>query len=114
MPLAEGWVATPTEAGLAIGPKGKTVATLELKSQALPRAHELATAATAEGATDVTLDEGQGYAAARYVLGEGRGGFLAVKQVAGRTVWCASTADASAHELDDGLAACRNLSNEAQ
>ena len=40
-------------------------------------------AVTSEGATQVLLDDGEGYAAVRYTLAPGRDGFLAVKRVGG-------------------------------
>lgn len=112
VPLAEGWVATPTTGGLSVGPKGRVVATLELRSAEVPRAMELSRVATAEGATGLLQDEGEGYSAVRYSLGGDRDGFLAVKKVGTRTVWCASTARASSADVDDGLALCRSLTTE--
>ncbi|MER2561460.1 MAG: hypothetical protein ABTQ32_12090 [Myxococcaceae bacterium] len=112
VPLAEGWVATPTAGGLSVGPKGRVVATLELRNTEVPRALELSRVATAEGATGLLQDEGEGYSAVRYSLGAGRDGFLAVKKVGAKTVWCASTARASSADVDDGLALCRSLSTE--
>lgn len=112
VPLAEGWTATPTGGGLSVGPRGRVVTTLELRGGDVPRATELSVAATAEGATNILLDEGEGYAAVRYSLSDRRDGFLAVKRVGSRTVWCASTASASMNEVDDGLALCRALSSE--
>lgn len=112
VPLAEGWVATPTAGGLSVGPKGRVVATLELRNAEVPRAMELSRVAAAEGATGMLQDEGEGYSAVRYSLGGDRDGFLAVKKVGTRTVWCASTARASSADVDDGLALCRSLSTE--
>lgn len=112
VPLADGWRATPTGGGLSVGPRGRVVATLEVRGGEVPRASELSRAATSEGATNVLVDEGEGYAAVRYSLAERRDGFLAVKRVGTRTVWCASTASASMSEVDDGLALCRALSSE--
>lgn len=112
VPLTEGWVATPQGGGLAVGPKGRVVASLELRGGDVPRAAELSRAVTSEGATQVLLDEGEGYAAVRYTLAQGRDGFLAVKRVGGRTVWCSSTANAKNDEVDDALALCRGLATE--
>lgn len=113
VPLTEGWVATPTAGGLSVGPKGRVVATLELRTAEVPRAVELSRIATAEGATGMLQDEGEGYSAVRYSFGGERDGFLAVKKVGARTVWCASTARASSADVDDGLALCRSVSAEA-
>lgn len=113
VPLVDGWTATPTGGGLSVGPRGRVVTTLELRGGDVPRALELSRAVASEGATNVLLDEGEGYAAVRYSVGEQRDGFLAVKRVGNRTVWCASTARASLGDVDDGLALCRGLSNEA-
>ncbi len=112
VPLTEGWVATPQGGGLAVGPKGRVVASLELRGGDVPRAAELSRAVTSEGATQVLLDDGEGYAAVRYTLAPGRDGFLAVKRVGGRTVWCSSTANAKNDEVDDALALCRGLATE--
>ncbi len=112
VPLTEGWVATPTPGGLSVGPKGRVVATLELRSAEVPRAMELSRVASAEGATGILQDEGEGYSAVRYSLSGDRDGFLAVKRVGARTVWCASTARASSADVDDGLALCRSVSTE--
>jgi glucose/arabinose dehydrogenase len=113
VPLTEGWAATPHAGGLSVGPKGRVVASLELRGGEVPRAAELSRAVSSEGATHVLLDDGEGYAAVRYTLAPGRDGFLAVKRVGGRTVWCSSTANARDDEVDDALALCRNLSTEA-
>ncbi|MBL8922619.1 MAG: hypothetical protein JNJ54_27465 [Myxococcaceae bacterium] len=112
VPLPDGWAATPTGGGLSVGPRGRVVTTLELRGGAVPRAAELGQAATAEGASNVLMDEGEGFAVARYTLADRRDGFLAVKRVGSRTVWCASTANASVNEVDDGVALCRGLSSE--
>lgn len=112
VPLADGWVASPSGGGLSVGPRGRVVASLELRGGDVPRAAELGLAATAEGAANVLMDEGEGFAVARYTLADRRDGFLAVKRVGSRTVWCASTANASSSEVDDGLALCRGLSSE--
>lgn len=112
VPLPEGWVATPRGTGLEVGPKGRVVATLELRGKDVPKASELRRAVTAEGASDVTDEDGEGYAAVRYALGSGREGFLAVKQTPSKTVWCASTAQARPGDIDDGLALCRSIGTE--
>lgn len=112
VPLEGGWVATPVTRGLAIGPPGTRVATLELRPVDVPRAAELGRVATDQGATELLLDEGEGFSAARYSLGEGRGGFLAVKRVDTRAVWCASTAEATLEQLADALAVCRAVTLE--
>lgn len=113
VPLPEGWVATARGAGLSVGPRGRVVATLEPLGGEVPRPATLARAVTAEGASDVLEDEGTGYAAVRYTLGAGRDGFLAVKRLGSRTVWCASTADATEGDVENGLALCRNLGADA-
>jgi hypothetical protein len=112
VPLSQGWVATPHADGLAVGPKGRVVALLELRGGEVPHAAELSRVVSSEGATEVLLDNGEGYAAVRYTLAAGRDGFLAVKRVAARTVWCSSTANAHDDEVDDALALCRGLSAE--
>lgn len=112
VPLLEGWVATPQGSGLAVGPRGRVVASLELRGGAVPAVAELSRAAAAEGATDVLLDEGEGYAAVRYTLAPGHDGFLAVKRVGARTVWCASVANAREDDVDNALAVCRTLTPE--
>ncbi len=112
VPLPDGWVATPRGGGLEVGPKGRVTATLEVRAKDVPRSLELSRAVTAEGATNVTQEDGEGYAAVRYSLGAGREGFLAVKKTATKTVWCASTAKASAQDIDDGLALCRSIGSE--
>lgn len=110
VPLPSGWVATAVGAGLAIGPKGRVVVTLETRSGEVPRAAELRDLVEEEGATAVLLDEGDGYAAARYRLGAERDGFLASKRVGRKTVLCASTSRATPSDVDDGLALCRQVS----
>jgi hypothetical protein len=107
VPLPEGWVAKASAGGLSVGPSGRVTLTLELRGGRAPRATDLRDAAALEGATAALLDEGEGYSAARYLLGDGREGFLAVKEVSGRLVWCASTALAGPEEVDEGLALCR-------
>jgi hypothetical protein len=95
-----------------VGPRGRVVATLEPRAGAVPRAAELAQAALAEGGSSTMQDEGEGWAAARYALGPGRDGFLAVRRTPTRTIWCASTAQARPDDVDDALALCRNLASE--
>lgn len=112
VPLPDGWVATPKGAGLAVGPKGRVVATLEPRAGDVPKSLELSRAVTAEGAFDVTREDGDGYSAVRYALGSGREGFLAVKRTPAKTVWCASTAEARPADIDDGLALCRSIGAE--
>lgn len=112
VPLPEGWVATPRGTGLEVGPKGRVVATLELRGQEVPKSLELSRTVSAEGATEVTQDDGEGYAAVRYSLGSGREGFLAVKKTPSKTVWCASTAKATSDDIDDALALCRSIGAE--
>lgn len=107
VPLPEGWVATASSDGLSVGLSGRVIMTLELRGERAPRATDLGDAAALEGASAALLDEAEGYSAARYHLSEGREGFLAVKEVSGRLVWCASTASASPAEVDEGLARCR-------
>lgn len=109
VPLPAGWVATAGATGLAVGPKGRVVVTLETRPGEVPRASELRDAAVEEGATEVLVDDGDGYAAVRYRLGPERDAFLASKRVGRRTVFCASTAQATPTEVDDGLALCRQL-----
>jgi hypothetical protein len=112
VPLPTGWVATAVPGGLTVGPKGRVVATLELRPQPVPRASELRDAVTDEGASGVLVDDGEGYAAVRYRLGAERDAFLASKRVGARTVFCASTAQATPSEVDEGLALCRQLGVE--
>jgi hypothetical protein len=109
VPLPEGWVATAAGTGLTVGPRGRVVVTLERRSGEVPLASELRDAVKDEGATEVLLDEGEGYAAVRYRLGPTRDGFLAARRVGPRTVFCASTARASPTDVDDGLALCRQV-----
>jgi hypothetical protein len=111
--MPEGWVARPLAAGeLGIGPKGRVVMTLERRA-AMPTLAALQQAVEAEGAQLLSFTDTAGLAL-RYGLDAGALGLLAVRPLdGGAALWCATTPEARAEELDAAAAACAAVRLEA-
>jgi len=119
VPLPDGWVATPRGAALEAGPAGRAVVTLESRTSALPPLEQLLAALETEGVQVQEKASEDSYVGARYQLGLDGGvdagqpeGFVAVKKVGERTVWCASAAQATAEQVRAGFALCRAVGLE--
>lgn len=119
VPLPDGWVATPRGAALEAGPGGRPVVTLESRTSALPAVEELLAALATEGVQVEERSAEASFVGARYQLGLDGGvdagqpeGFVAVKKVGGRTVWCASAAQATAEQVRAGFELCRSVGIE--
>lgn len=119
VPLPDGWVATPRGAALEAGPGGKAAVTFESRTSALPPVEELLAALATEGVQVQEKAADESFVGARYQLGLDGGvdagqpeGFVAVKKVGERTVWCASAAQASAEQVRAGFAVCRSVGLE--
>ena len=110
--LPDGWRAALRGEVLELTVQGRAVATLEPRDAARPEAAALVAALADEGVAGAAPEEGADFAGARYALEGGKEGFLAVKQVGPRTVWCASTARASPEELTAAYEVCRTLAQE--
>lgn len=110
VPLPEGWVANGSNERLLAGPRGRSVVSLEPKTQPMPIVDALAAAVMAQKATLGERVSGSQFVALRYVLDPGQQpAFVGVKTVGERTVWCASMHGATRDDVDDGLAVCREL-----
>lgn len=110
--LPEGWVATPAGTGLDVGPKGRVVLQLEPSARALPSLEALLQQLTVQGVRVTQKDETGGFVGVRYALsldGGGGEGFVGVKRVGARTVWCATTGGASGAEVAEAYALCREV-----
>jgi hypothetical protein len=115
VPLPDGWEASPQGAALEAGPPGRAVVVLESRTSPLPSVDELLAALATEGVVIQAKESTPEFIGARYALtGDGGQveGFLAVKQVGQRTVWCSSTAQAGLEQVREGFALCRAVGLE--
>lgn len=111
VPLPPGWEATPSTDGLSIGPSGHIVAQLEPSTRAFPGPTSLAQVLERERATITKRESTADFVAAAYKTGDARG-FLGVKLVGSRTIWCASTAGISENDLDAAWKVCAGVERE--
>lgn len=110
--LPDGWRALTSPAGLQVGPSDHVVLLLESQSWPMPSLDELMAALALEKVVVSQKDVTESYIWVRYELGEQQGGLLGVRSLGTRTVWCSSTREASASDLDLARAVCRDLALE--
>lgn len=117
--LPDGWKATQTAKGLAVGPGARTVLELEPSARPLPGAEALESALLTESARVVQKEQKPDFIGVRYQLepgadgGASAEGFLGVRLVGKKSVWCATTAGASAPEVAQAMTVCARLSWDA-
>jgi hypothetical protein len=115
IPLPEGWVASPTAAGvLRVGPKGRAVLTLEKRAAALPSLEALEAAVVAEGAAVTHAEANASRILLRYARPDSAEALLAARLLEpGMLLLCASTVETEAEELDAAQALCGNVRLDA-
>jgi hypothetical protein len=110
--LPDGWKATPSGGGLDVGPKGRVVLQLESLPQPLPSPDDLARRLEAQEVRITQKDMNDVFVGLRYSLvldGGGGEGFVGVKRVGARTVWCATTAQATSADVSEAMGVCRGV-----
>jgi hypothetical protein len=112
VPIPDGWEARARGGALEAGPKGHALLTLESRDVPLPAVDELVVALTAEGVAVAEKESSGPFVGVRYELAPDAGtrqGFVAVKNAGVRTVWCASTLDATPAQVREGFEVCRGV-----
>jgi hypothetical protein len=110
VPLPDGWHATAVTGGLHVGPANHVVLQLESTSRELPTLEALLADLEREKVEIKQKESIDTFVGARYRVGEGVEGFLGVRKAGPRTIWCATTREATLDEVEASMTVCRSLS----
>lgn len=112
--LPDGWKATSSAGGLAVGPGARVVLELESSTRALPTEDALVAAVAEQGGSVVQKEHVGDFVGVLYLLSPADGGvpdgFLGARRAGKQTVWCASTAGASTAEVAQAWEVCARVS----
>lgn len=115
VPLPDGWRAAAVTGGLQAGPGGRVVLQLESTNRELPKLPALIAPLEADGLPILQKESMDSFVGVRYGLvadgGSGEG-FLGVRKAGPRTIWCSTSANASAPEVEAAMTVCRSLTWE--
>lgn len=111
--LPDGWKASSSAGGLAVGPGARIVLELESSSRPLPTEDALAAAVMGQGGYIFQKEDVGDFVGVMYSLSGGDGGapdaFLGARRAGKKTVWCASTAGASSAEVAQAWEVCARV-----
>lgn len=111
--LPDGWKASSSAGGLAVGPGARIVLELESSTRPLPTEDALAAAVTGQGGLIFQKEDVGDFVGVMYSLSGGDGGapdaFLGARRAGKKTVWCASTAGASSAEVAQAWEVCARV-----
>lgn len=111
--LPDGWKATPSPGGLKAGPGARVVLELESSTRPLPTEAALVAAVQAQGGVVQQKKDVGDFVGVLYLLGDtdagAPSGFLGARQAGKKTVWCATTAGASASEVAQAWEVCARV-----
>lgn len=110
VPLPDGWKAVAVEGGLHVGPTGRVVLQLESTTREQPTLDALVRTLEREKVVIIHKESSNSFVGVRYSFGEHAEGFVGVRQVGARTVWCATTREATAEAVRASLPVCRDVS----
>jgi hypothetical protein len=114
VPLPDGWRATAVAGGLHVGPFGHVALQLESTTRPMPSLDELLRAVEREKVIVTQKEALDTFVGVRFRLGaDGGEGFLGVRQAGTRTIWCATTREAAAADVEAAMTVCRSLSWDA-
>lgn len=111
--LPDGWKATPAPGGLQAGPGARVVLELESSSRPLPTGAALVASVQEQGGVVQQKEDVGDFVGVLYLLGGADAGapsgFLGARQAGKKTVWCATTAGASAAEVAQAWEVCARV-----
>jgi hypothetical protein len=115
VPLPDGWKATASSTGLEVGPATAVVLLLESTSKPFPDELSFAQALGAERVDIFKKESSSEFIGFEYFLSTDGGhhvGFIGVRRVGARTIWCSTTAAARNDDVDAAMDVCHHLSWE--